>query len=1491
MKYIVYILLVFLGITAKAQLPASTFMSRDFNGNTKADWIILDSPLVNFVGTTTFNARYAGTQFVKIGGGDTAFYFGAGGTLWFRTLLDRDTISLSNRINLKLNISDTVGQWLAQSTRLVDSMYRVNDSTVGYTIKGNPYTFQILGRLPSGGGGSGTVTSVALSMPSAFTVTGSPITTSGTFSVSGAGTTAEYIRGNGTLATTDTGMIPNFHLKVRSLFSVTSPLTYNSTTGIFGVGDANTAGTKGVATFASSAFTDNGSGLINLVDVTTAGGCINCDITFDAKGRAISFASGTPPQFVNAPGAGDTLSRSDTLKRLNPGYGILHTVNDNNITQRVDTGATGLATQFDLTLVNNGLSRRGDTTQLGSINTTNNPLNHDTWINTGAFKLTVQGSTGSGNVFEAINLGSGTGVFGQSVSEYGVLGSSSSLYGVYGTSTTSNAIRGWTTNGNTAAYFEGTASSTNTVIPTVQIKRTTSGSAAAGIGSSIEYYIEKDNGANNTVSNSLRSLLTTATSGGEVSQFEIYGVNAATLARKAALAGNGQWTWDGYPALTAQVDSTTYKPVAIDGSGNVVKMSGWAGSGGGATLNNIGSGYRWVATSGGNIKTSFAGYGVLKDSSSNANGITDKVDTSALKSVYLPLTLNSSKIINQATNNITFTGGGQLVSDSVRLTQTYTNPTLLSDSLVTFGNSITAGLNASVQDSAYVNRVSSYSGLPLTNKGVSSTVAYQACASNLTYINPGHAAMVTFCIGLNDYRNNGGGANMYRGVKNAYEAAMVNQFLSSYTAASNCTVTGSWTTNYNAVTNAGGKTTAAAYSSTLNDSITNDIVGTSVAIGIIGQYSSARSADIYIDGVLMENVITDNQTFAAGTGYQSMGKYYTGLSSGTHHVKVVVGAGSGFLLVDYIGTMVSTASMQPFVIMHVPHMDATGYAGGNATQAIIDAGNDSLTAIYTRAFAAGLNVYLAQTNTYYNASTSSGLSSDHIHPNNLGMYQIFTSIRYGLSAAVATPGTIRYSNDDHFYGTKLDGSLNQIPYTQDLNFQRVLSNGGNLLNPNTVTSTNTFDWLGFSRFRINDFFIDNTHAAVMHGVLAVQGPNGTIAVLNRSGDTTKGFLLYTDSDLFRETDQFNNKDVTVRDTSFRKLFKNNGINNILSLPTATIHVGGNDGGRVGHASMKIDSGALMSSPEKYAIEVDGDSIYWTNRLLIRVALNRIGSAVTTLYTGDGTLGADRNIASGGFTLRLTGANNSDTLMSIINTGTSSTGLFSLGSLYGVDAQGTTIGLRAFGSATGLTAEGGTSEGAVIKSDAIRGATIQSVPATTNTVQEVVRFERGSTGGPGANGIGGSADFYNKLSDNSSNVSNQIISKWTNATVGSRTSQFKITGVNSTTTGDVLTIDGDGSFTTYGKRIVGTTTSSAGTLTLGNSEAYIFNGTTTTWTLPAVSGTTGTIYYIKNIGSGSVTLNAAAAANEIYSTSAVNTYEITAGSAIILISNNTYWTVN
>jgi hypothetical protein len=65
------------------------------------------------------------------------------------------------------------------------------------TIPNKTGIMATLDDIPSGGG---TVTSVDLLMPSAFTVTNNPVTTSGTLTVTGAGSVSQYVRGDGTLA-------------------------------------------------------------------------------------------------------------------------------------------------------------------------------------------------------------------------------------------------------------------------------------------------------------------------------------------------------------------------------------------------------------------------------------------------------------------------------------------------------------------------------------------------------------------------------------------------------------------------------------------------------------------------------------------------------------------------------------------------------------------------------------------------------------------------------------------------------------------------------------------------------------------------------------------------------------------------------------------------------------------------------------------------------------------------------------------------------------------------------------------------------------------------------------------------------------------------------------------------------------------------------------------------------------------------------------------
>ena len=90
------------------------------------------------------------------------------------------------------------------------------------------------------------------------------------------------------------------------------------------------------------------------------------------------------------------------------------------------------------------------------------------------------------------------------------------------------------------------------------------------------------------------------------------------------------------------------------------------------------------------------------------------------------------------------------------------------------------------------------------------------------------------------------------------------------------------------------------------------------------------------------------------------------------------------------------------------------------------------------------------------------------------------------------------------------------------------------------------------------------------------------------------------------------------------------------------------------------------------------------------------------------------------------------------------------------------------------------------------------------------------------------------------------------------------------------------------------TSSAGTLALAATNKnmfYVFTGTTSTWTLPAVSGNTGTVIHIINKGSGTITLNSNAGGNDIWDSGVTSsTKNIPSGQQMRLYNDGTNWDI-
>jgi hypothetical protein len=139
---------------------------------------------------------------------------------------------------------------------------------------------------------AGTVTSIALTVPSAFSITGSPVTTSGTLAIAATGTSAQYITGAGALATLNTTNVTEgsglyfTDSRARSAISLTTTgtsgaATYSSSTGVLNIPQYQ----GGVTSFN----TRTGGVVLSLTDVTTALGYTPENVA--NKGLANGYAS------------------------------------------------------------------------------------------------------------------------------------------------------------------------------------------------------------------------------------------------------------------------------------------------------------------------------------------------------------------------------------------------------------------------------------------------------------------------------------------------------------------------------------------------------------------------------------------------------------------------------------------------------------------------------------------------------------------------------------------------------------------------------------------------------------------------------------------------------------------------------------------------------------------------------------------------------------------------------------------------------------------------------------------------------------------------------------------------------------------------------------------------------------------------------------------------------------------------------------------------
>ncbi len=289
-------------------------------------------------------------------------------------------------------------------------------------------------------------------------------------------------------------------------------------------------------------------------------------------GQAGDAANYTNKYILSNSGSSNLLYGDFSLKRLviNPGsppadngVGTLQVVGKITVSSHDISVDSDSAIVWDRT-TNEYKVGRINGSSVTTLYTGNSTLTSDRTVNTGGFTTTWTGSNDSETSFSVVNTGTtGANAISGSTTgatSIGVSGSSSAYIGVYGSSTTNNGVQGESSSGTgvigisaTGAAFRGqTNPSSNNAIENILtlLRTSSSGAGANNIGAAIQYELETATNGTSQIAGSIAYKWTDATNATRTSQLEIYGVNSSTTARKASLAGSGQWTWDGYGAGT-----------------------------------------------------------------------------------------------------------------------------------------------------------------------------------------------------------------------------------------------------------------------------------------------------------------------------------------------------------------------------------------------------------------------------------------------------------------------------------------------------------------------------------------------------------------------------------------------------------------------------------------------------------------------------------------------------------------------------------------------------------------------------------------------------------------------------------------------------------------------------------------------------------------------------------------------------------------------------
>lgn len=306
-----------------------------------------------------------------------------------------------------------------------------------------------------------------------------------------------------------------------------------------------------------------------------------------------------------------------------------------------------------------------------------------------------------------------------------------------------------------------------------------------------------------------------------------------------------------------------------------------------------------------------------------------------------------------------------------------------------------------------------------------------------------------------------------------------------------------------------------------------------------------------------------------------------------------------------------------------------------------------------------------------------------------------------------------------------------------------------------------------------------------------------------------------------------------------------------------------------------------------------------------------------IYNSNGTLTSNRTVTGAGRSLNWTGLsafniNGIDALINGLTAGRGGGAGFT-NSAFGINALGsntmgsnnTAIGYNALGNNTignantafgigalgnNLTGDNNDAHGFNSLSQNLGNSNTASgsnslISNTTGNSNTAAGYGAGGTNTTGSNNTYVGSSAGNGITTGSGNT---ILGATPVALAAALTNNVRITdGVG----GLAFSRDASGNSRIAVQALQVVNVSAAGTLSLTNDYSdYVFSGTTATWTLPPIMGYTNVKYFIKNRGTGNITVNSNAGGNDIYTTAAVNTFTIAPGAAYILMCDGTYWDV-